>query len=143
MARAFRISEAATLALHAMGLLATDSSDLFSTRRIAGKLQVSEAHLSKVLQRLTRAGLVQPVRGPTGGFGIARDPEQITLLEVYEAIDGPLDSSTCLLGTPVCSGEGCILGDLLAKINDAIRDRFSRTRLSDVTAAYGRPKVGT
>jgi Rrf2 family protein len=142
VSKILRISDAASLALHAMGLLATDPSEVLSTRQIAEALGASEAHLAKVMQRLTRAGLVGPVRGPKGGFGMAKNPEEIALLEVYEAIDGPLDSSACLLGRPVCRGDGCILGDLLRKINREVREYFTRTKLSELTGIYGRSRSG-
>jgi Rrf2 family protein len=137
MTGVFRISEAASLALHTMVLLATEPGRLFPTSEIAGTLRASGAHLAKVLQRLTRAGLVAPVRGPKGGFRIARPPARVTLLDVYQSIEGPLVPSNCLIGTPACDGRHCILGDLLGSINGEVLRHLSGTRLSQVTGAYG------
>ena len=131
-----RISEAASLGLHAMVLLAANSHDEISTRRIASDLQVSEAHLSKVLQRLGKVGLVNSTRGPKGGFALARKAEDITLLDVYEAIDGPLVTNSCLLGTQICGGERCILGDLLETIDNQVREYLTTTRLPELTSIY-------
>jgi len=83
-----RISEAASLGMHAMVLLASDRGRVLSAHEVAARLNASEAHLSKVMQRLGRAGLVQSVRGPRGGFSLARSPDAVTLLEVYEAALG-------------------------------------------------------
>ncbi|MCP4900046.1 MAG: Rrf2 family transcriptional regulator, partial [bacterium] len=91
-----RISEAASLGIHAMGLLAIHPDRSLSARTIAEKFSVSEAHLSKVLQRLTKVGLLASTRGPKGGFSLTRDPETVTLLEVFEAIEGPVEPTDCL-----------------------------------------------
>lgn len=124
-----RISEAASIALHAAMILALDEGKTCSTRAIAATLRVSDAHLSKVLQRLTRVGLVTPVRGPKGGFRLGRDAGTITLLDVYEAIEGPIQPHTCLLERPICEGQCCIVGSLLKQV-DAVRDRLEETTLA-------------
>ena len=142
MSDVIKFSEASSLGMHAMVLLSSEQGKVFSTREIASRLDVSEAHLSKVLQRLTRAGLVRPVRGPKGGFVIAESNGDPTLLKVYEAIDGPLAESKCLLGSPVCSRSGCILGDLLESANKEVREYLSGTRLSELAYVYGGKKDG-
>ncbi|MEW5911168.1 MAG: Rrf2 family transcriptional regulator [Thermodesulfobacteriota bacterium] len=135
MQQLLKISEAASLALHTMGLLAAEPKRLISTREMAQRLRVSEAHLAKVMQRLGRAGLVRSQRGPKGGFSLLRRPEDITLLEVYEATEGPLEQRRCLLARPMCNGN-CILGGLLTTVGDQVRDYFATTRLSDVTTSF-------
>jgi len=142
MAEVIKFSEAASLGMHAMVLLGGEPGKVFSTGEMARKLEVSGAHLSKVLQRLTRAGLVKSVRGPKGGFVFERDNGDPTLLKVYEAIDGPLADSECLLGSPVCNRRGCILGDLLGNANKEVREYLSGTRLSELAYVYGGEKDG-
>ena len=136
MASVLRISEAASLALHTMVLLAARPDELLSAGRIASALGVSEAHLSKVLQRLGRVGLVRSVRGRAGGFALGRRPEQVTLLEVYEAIEGPLSSGTCLLSRPICGAERCILDRLLVSVNGQVRRHLSAARLSKLADRF-------
>ncbi|MCF8064724.1 MAG: Rrf2 family transcriptional regulator [Desulfarculaceae bacterium] len=135
MQQLLKISEAASLALHTMGLLASRPGEQVPTRELAARLKVSEAHLAKVMQRLGRAGLVRSQRGPKGGFALERNPEDITLLEVYEATEGPLRERRCLLGKPMCNGN-CILGGLLERVGDEVRDYFSQTRLSDLKDTF-------
>jgi Rrf2 family protein len=135
MATMLKISEAASLALHTMALLATSQGTTRATWEIAKTLRVSEAHLAKVLQRLGRAGLVKSQRGPGGGFSLGRAPESISLLEVYEATEGPLDPPGCLLGRPACNGT-CILGGLLDQVAAEIRTYFAQTRLSDLNSQF-------
>jgi Rrf2 family protein len=127
-----RISDAVTLGLHAMVLLAADREDHLSAGEMARRLSASEAHLAKVLQRLAREGLVRSIRGPHGGFRLARACDEVTLLEVYEAIEGPLTESICLLEAPVCGGESCLLGGLIATVNRQVREHLAETRLCDL-----------
>jgi len=131
-----KISEAANLAIHAMVymLRAGDSSNV-SVAEIAEALAVSKDHLGKVLQRLTRMGLVSSKRGPRGGFMLSREPAAVTLLEVIEAVDGPLPRSTCLLGRPICGESGCILGSLMHDIQRQVTDYLSSTTLGDMRGA--------
>ncbi len=138
MSNVIKVSEAASLALHTMVFLAKNNGQLASTKEIASTLQVSEAHLSKVLQRLVRVGLVKSTRGPKGGFELARGGDQITLLDVYESIDGPLGSTNCLLGTPTCGGNVCILGDLLKTVNKEVKEYLAGTKLNGLANVYGR-----
>lgn len=136
MSKVLKISEAASLALHTLGLLAYKPDRVFSTREVSEALGVSEAHLSKVLQRLSRAGYTSSVRGPHGGFRIAKPAEKTTLLEVYELIEGPLAPSDCLLATQVCKGDKCIFGNLLETVNRQVREYLSGTKLSDIADVY-------
>ncbi len=129
-----KISEAASLALHTAVYLADNPDRLVPTREMAAGLAVSEAHLAKVLQRLVHAGLARSTRGPKGGFALARPAEEVTLLEVYEAIEGPLKPSSCLFGdSRKCNSAFCVLGDLVARINHEVKDYLSKTYLSQMT----------
>ena len=136
-----RLTDAAALAFHAMVLIAQRPKALVSTGEIASTLGASEAHLSKVLQRLTRAGLLQSTRGPKGGFALARPAGRISLLQVYEAIEGPFRPTSCLLGHPVCAGRSCIFGNLLTNINREVHEYLSNTKLS--AFAKTEPMKGT
>lgn len=132
MSKVWKISEAASLAFHAMARLAGQGDRMLQTHEIAEELKVSEAHLSKVLQRLSKAGMVKAVRGPKGGFSLARRSEEIKLIEIYEVIEGKLSSVDCLFHVPVCDGKACVMGDLVKKVNREIRDYFNNTRLSEI-----------
>lgn len=65
------------------------------TQGIADRQQIPPAFLSKVLASLTQAGLVRTHRGAAGGVGLARSPEEISLLEVVEAVQGPILLNEC------------------------------------------------
>jgi Rrf2 family protein len=126
-----KFTEAASLALHSMALLAAERERRFQIHDIADALPGSTSHLAKVLQRLAKVGLITSVRGRGGGFVLARDPAQITMLEVYEAIEGRLDVRGCAFPDPQCSGD-CIFGDALGAASRLIRERLAHTRLSEL-----------
>jgi len=130
------ISEAASLALHTMVLLAGDCERRMAVKEISSKLRVSQNHLAKVLQRLAKAGLVRSSRGPKGGFVLKRPSQEIDLLEVYEAIEGPIEKTHCLLGRPICNGNRCILGGLLKGVVEEAKKYLTSTKLSDLKDVF-------
>jgi Rrf2 family protein len=132
MSNILKISEAASLATHSMVFLAANPEKPHSTREIADALLASEAHLSKVFQRLSRHGLVHSVRGPRGGFELAKPGDQIRLLEVYEAIEGRVVEIQCLLNAKVCNGSGCVFGSFLKSASREFRHYLESTTLSDL-----------
>ena len=137
MAPLLKISDATSLGLHAAVLLAqTKQGTVLTNRRIAKDLAVSEAHLSKVMQRLNRAGLVASIRGPTGGFVLQNDPHHVSLLAVYEAIEGTWQAPECLLPQKKCFKGCCLLGSFFDLMNQDAYGYFSKTMLSDIPALF-------
>ena len=132
-----KMSEAASIALHAMSLLAHGGKGKLSVKEMAARLKVSEPHLSKVLQRLAKSGLVQSTRGPGGGFALKRPAAEISLLQVYETIEGPIDHSRCLFNHPVCQGEQCVIGGLLEPVDRMALEYLSGTHLSELHKVFG------
>jgi Rrf2 family protein len=132
MASIIQISEAASLAFHSMAFIAK-KGETCSVKEIAQGLGVSEAHLAKVLQRLSREGLVNSLRGPKGGFTLAKAEEEITLLDVYQAIEGPLSIEHCLMGRDKCLFEKCLFNGFLENMTSDFKEYLSTRKLSDVT----------
>jgi Rrf2 family protein len=126
------ISEAANLAIHALSYIANHpDEEPVSNKYVSSILNASEAHLSKVFQRLVKVGLVRSIRGPKGGFSLAKAPKDITLLEIYEAIDGKIPIKECLFGHQNCNRYHCVFGDYITNINVQINNHFSTTTLAD------------
>lgn len=127
-----RISEAVAIGIHAVFALSADSSKRLSGRELAAGIKASEAHLLKVMRRLVKAGIVSSERGPSGGFAIAKKPESIPLIDIYEAIEGDFPSGACLFATPVCEKKICPLGDFICDINGKSRAYFRKTTIGDL-----------
>jgi len=130
MSSILKISEAASIALHSMIILAKKWNNLVSVKDIAKQLDISANHLSKVLQRLVKAGLIVSVKGNKGGFKLVKDPQFISFLEIYEAIDGKFNHSTCLLNKQACP-QDCIMGDLVCSVNNQVEEFFRKTNLME------------
>jgi Rrf2 family protein len=138
----FRVSDASNLALHAMALLANADQTGLTVTRMASRLDVSETHLAKVMQRLARAGLAASRRGPTGGFHLGRPAADIRLLEILEAIEGPWKAQGCLLPQPVCDGTCCALGNAIQELDKQAHACLQSTRLADMCRGFGGESEG-
>jgi len=112
-----RISDAAVIALHTADYLASRENSLSQAMEITRALDISYNHLSKVLQQLTKAGLVQAARGPKGGFALSPAGKKAKVRDFIAAIDGLPAMNTCLLKHKVCGRRGCILGNFLGETN--------------------------
>ncbi len=122
MSSILKISEAVALAIHACVIIAGKKAESkTTTSSIASALKASEAHLAKVMQRLVKAGIVDSARGPGGGFVIKAKPENIRLLDIYEAVDGVFKCSNCFFDHQSCDGKKCLLGNFIESINVQVR----------------------
>jgi Rrf2 family protein len=132
-----QITRQADYALRAMLYLArnyTDDKDERSaTREIAEDQEIPASFLAKIISQLSIAGLIQTSRGATGGVRLSRKPEEISLLEVVEAIDGPITLNECVNDPSVCSfGDNCPIhdvwceakGELVRKLRAATFDKL-------------------
>lgn len=132
-----RISEAASLAIHTMAILGRFPERRFTNQELAKRLHASVHHLAKVMQRLVRAGLVDSVRGPQGGFRLGTTASSTTLLEIYETVEGPVDEGGCLLAEPVCDGHDCALGAVVQSFHQQLRDHLAKTTLDELVEKSG------
>lgn len=126
-----KISEATAIALHSMIYICNKNKETSSVKEIAKQFNISENHLSKVLQRLVKAGYLLSKKGPKGGFLINKEHENATFLEIYEILEGKNQSSNCLFANGPCQGEQCIMGGLTSKINTEFENYFKNTKISD------------
>lgn len=136
MSNFFKISEAAIIALHSIAYLGSRNQELVNVKEISEKFCFSQAHLSKVLQRLTRMGFVKPIRGPKGGYMLSKNINKINLLEIYECIEGPIKESSCLLNEKACSGGRCILGNTFIEVEESVRKYLQKTKISDLVSVF-------
>lgn len=103
---------------------------------IAERQQIPPAFLSKVLVRLSQANLVRTYRGATGGAHLARPPEKINLLEVVEAMQGPIVLSDCNIEYPPCPLKGaCPISPIWREAKESLEALLRRTTLADLLKA--------
>ncbi len=128
MSDPLKMMEGTALALHAVVWIAIRNRPV-TTAEIAESLSASAAHLSKVLQRLVRAGLLTATRGPRGGYALAREAEKITLEEIYMALEGAPRIDGCLFTAPVCGKSRCIMGQAVEKARRDLREYLRETSI--------------
>jgi Rrf2 family protein len=132
MGQILRISEAASIAMHALILLAEKKDEPISNSRIAEAFAISANHSSKVMQRLLKSGYVTAVRGPGGGYTLAVDPSSVTLLDVYITVDGKPSTAGCLFGKGKhCSLPDCLFGGLTREADELIEKHLGSVTLAD------------
>ncbi len=128
------LSSACVYGLRASVYLASVSNVSYtSITQISEKLEISRHFLTKVLQQLTEANLLESMKGPKGGVRLTRSADEIQLLEVVAAIDGMEVLTECVLGLPGCgSAKPCPLHDQWAGTRDDIRKMLERNTLEDL-----------
>lgn len=124
----------------AMGLMSLARRP-FGTTAMLEELSQEEAipasFLGKIFQSLAKAGMVRSARGTGGGFMLVRPAEQITLLEVFEAVEGPLALQRCQLPTPACErSDSCALCGVFEQAQDKVKDVFSQTTIHDLALRH-------
>ena len=114
--------------------LARENTDGFTpVRQIATNLEVSPPFLSKIMQELVSAGLMDSLRGPTGGVKLARASKKIKLFDIVMAIDGRKTLEACVLGLPGCGKNApCPMHDDWAVVRDSFRRMLNETSLADL-----------
>ncbi len=133
MANILKLSNAVSLAFHSVITISENGDNFLSVKDIAQKLNVSENHLSKVMQRLVKTSILKSERGANGGFSLGRKPENITLIQIYETIEGPFIPSNCLFLKDMCPRKACIMGNLLSSVNKIVFRYLSATKISDLS----------
>jgi Rrf2 family nitric oxide-sensitive transcriptional repressor len=126
------ISQTAEYALRAVVALGSRRGSQMTTQQIASITQVPAGYLSKVLQALARAGLVEGQRGLHGGFAVARPLGEITVLDVINAVDPLQRIDCCPLGRPEHAHRMCALHRRLDLGLALMEQVFSQTTISEL-----------
>lgn len=131
MAKFISISEAASLAIHSMALIAASETKL-NVNQIAEITGASKNHLAKVMQMLVKYDFLVSNRGPRGGFELKRNADEISLLEIYQLMEGIIDRQHCGLHNSPCPFSECIFGGMTRQFTSDFIDYLQNKRLSDI-----------
>ncbi len=115
-----------------MAHLAHSPEQPATNQEIAEATQVPSGYLAKVLQGLARAGLIVSRRGTKGGFVLARRPDEISILEVLQAVDPIRRIEACPLGLAEHAERLCPLHRRLDEAYSLVEETFRNTTLADV-----------
>jgi len=104
---------------------------------VAAEEELPVSFLGKIFQSLARAGIVKSARGSGGGFTLSREPREISILQVIEAIEGPIALQRCLDEEAGCEHiTGCALCGLLAEAQDRVKEVFHTTTLAELSGRH-------
>lgn len=116
----FRLSKRTDYGLIALKHLTLHTEQACSAPEIARTYNIPSQLLAKVLQRLVRKGLLQSHSGPTGGYALARMPETISVIDVIEALEGPVMLTPCEVGDDCEQLQLCSIRDPLRGIKERV-----------------------
>lgn len=126
--------QSAEYALRAIVWLASQGESTVGTAEIARRTHVPPGYMSKVLQTLARAGLVQSNPGRTGGFRLTRPAEQISVLEVVNAVDVVERIRRCPLGLESHNHTLCPLHRRLDQVAEMVERAYGETTIAEIVA---------
>lgn len=127
-----KLTKKADYGLIALRHLATQNRGA-SAKDIADNYGIPLPLLSKILQKLTRSGVLISEQGTRGGYRLARDPHEITALEVIRTIDGPIILTQCFTEHSACDqSDRCTVREPLRKVHEGILSLLSSLTISDL-----------
>lgn len=131
-----QITRQADYAIRAVMYLAELGPDQkASTSQIAEEKDIPLSFLAKIIAQLSVAGLLQTMRGARGGVTLARPAEEISLLEVVEAIDGPILINECVNDTYQCSQHGCPMRSIWQDAQADLIKRLKSTTFGQIVSS--------
>ena len=133
-----KLTRASSYALHAVVAMATHKENVPVASHLTARAEgVPERFLLKVLNPLVRARVLHSIKGPHGGYRLARSPSDITLLEIVEAVDGPIRAQV----PPIEGGDGRLdrrLEKICEQLAEETRNVFGKVRIADLVGKGGK-----
>lgn len=129
-----RITKQADYGIVLLTRLAQDPKQLFNATELAQETQLPAPTVSKILKILARAGLLDSHRGVKGGYSLARSADEVTVVDIISALDGPIAITECIDDSPgECSKEAfCGVRANWQRINEAIRGALEEITLAEM-----------
>jgi Rrf2 family iron-responsive transcriptional regulator len=114
-------------------VLSSNPQKLFVIKDIAKHLHLSYKYLAAIVTQLVKANLIESIRGRDGGIKLARDADEIRLIDILDATEEPYSENECILGIGTCGGASpCAFHGSWEKAQAAIRDTFGNRTLADL-----------
>ena len=131
-----KMTRASSYALHAVAYMATQKSDKpVASHHIAQARGIPERFLLKVLKPLVSARVLLSIKGPNGGYRLARQPNEITMLEILEAVDGPIRGQAPFSDEEVDGHLNRKLETICKQTADQVRKQLEKVRISDLVSS--------
>ncbi|MCM8710454.1 Rrf2 family transcriptional regulator [Clostridium sp. SYSU_GA19001] len=107
-----------------------------SIKNISERQNISEYYLEQLFSPLRKANLIKSIRGAQGGYVLSKAPKDITIAEIMEILEGPIEISNCLEETSCNNVDCCATRLLWAKIKNSIDSVTKSTTLQDILDDY-------
>ncbi|MEZ6085469.1 MAG: Rrf2 family transcriptional regulator [Phycisphaerae bacterium] len=133
------LSRKSDYALLALAEMARGDDCSVSVRMLADRLSVPPRMMTNILNSLTHRGLVKSCRGSQGGYSLARSPQEITVLALLEAIEGPAQLALCCCESEPAESDQCRIKDVceikapIRKIHEGICELLGQVTVHDIT----------
>jgi Rrf2 family protein len=128
-----QITRQADYAVRAILYLAKNGEQRSATSQVAQEQRIPPSFLAKIISQLSIAGLLHTSRGARGGVTLAREPKDISLLEVIEAIDGPIQLNECVGESGACTfDKDCPLRPVWCDAQDELVRRLKNTNFAQL-----------
>jgi Rrf2 family protein len=130
-----KMTRASSYALHAVAYMATQKTDKpVASHHIAQARGIPERFLLKVLKPLVSARVLLSIKGPNGGYRLARQPNEISMLEILEAVDGPIRGQAPFTDEEVNGNLNHKLENICKQTADQVRKQLEKVRISDLVS---------
>ena len=108
-------------------------NDVTSAKEITEHFELPASLVAKVLQQLAKHNIVEPIQGPNGGYRLKKTLDSINLDDFIEMIEGPVGIVECLKDPDCNHVETCNIRLPISRVNDTIKDLFSKMTVADIT----------
>jgi Rrf2 family protein len=132
-----QITRQADYAIRAVRYLAKQGTEQRSaTSTVAKEMKIPPSFLAKIISQLSIAGLLHTSRGARGGVTLARDPSEISMLDVVEAIDGPILLNECVGDPGNCAfTDDCLAHPIWMEVQETLVNRLRETKFDQLAPA--------
>ena len=130
-----KLTRAASYAIHALVFMAAQKQNKpVASHLVAQARGIPERFLLKVLKPLVSARVLQSIKGPNGGYRLAKTPHDITLLEVLEAVDGPIRGQASFSREETNGALNKRLDTICTQAAETVRKQLQKVRISELAS---------
>ena len=132
-----KLNTTSQYAIRIMTFIVQNNNDkLFNAKKISEALEIPYKYMTNIMTQLVVANIITSTRGREGGYSIAKEPSEIKIIDILEAVKECLHETDCLLGIGACNkNKKCALHDKWKEPQKSILDMFQNTTLNDIAKA--------
>lgn len=128
-----KLTNTSEYALRILTYMAKDPEQLYSAKSLVEKLNISDKYLRRLMTTLSKQGFIYSIQGREGGYSFRKEPSEIRLADVVDAVEGMDTYAGCVLGFEECSCENpCVMHTTWIKVREEFLSVFTNTTLTDI-----------